>query len=158
MPEILVTTPEIETYPRVFTSRTANGVLIESLASLTMGMNALSMFFMDSRTGETVDFYERRFLGPLAANMELFRAFRRHTEGTLPVGLRPEKEIPVFTHHGMCSGVPEAVQLVAGVPIVYGKARALGTIDLDESWPTRLRLRGGALERRLAATLNRSRR
>ena len=132
MPEILVTTPEIETYPRVFTSRTANGILIEALTSLTMGMNALSLYFMDPRTGETVDFYERRFFGPLAANAALFREFRRHTAGTLPTGLRSDRTYPVFHPLTMQAGTPEPMQLVTGVPIVYGKSRALGTIDMDE--------------------------
>ena len=41
--------PEIETYPRAFASRTAQGLMNEAFANLALGMNCLSFLIMDTR-------------------------------------------------------------------------------------------------------------
>ena len=58
--------PEVETWPRAFASRTAQGILVESLASLAYGMNAVSLLVMDTRS-ETDEWYSENLLAPLAA-------------------------------------------------------------------------------------------
>ena len=136
IPEITLYTPEIETYPRVFSSRSGRSMVIEALAALTMGMDTLSLYFFDCRPPncESVDFYERRFVEPLAKAEPMLRAFRRWTKGAQPSGLVGDKPFPNFS--GFERDVPEHWQITTGIPIVMDPSHALGKIDLGSisSW------------------------
>ncbi|MBQ3749215.1 MAG: hypothetical protein II863_17545 [Kiritimatiellae bacterium] len=131
IPEITLYTPEIETYPRVFTSRSGRSMLIEALAALSMGMDTLSLYFFDCRPPncESIAFYERRFVEPLSRAAPMLRNFRRLTAGTRPSGLASEKPFSNFT--GFERDVPTGMQITVGIPIVMDPEHALGRIDLD---------------------------
>ena len=131
IPEITLYTPEIETYPRVFTSRSGRSMLIEALAALSMGMDTLSLYFFDCRptNSESVAFYERRFVEPLSKAVPMLRNFRRLAQGTRPSGLASEKPFSNFT--GFERDVPTGMQVTTGIPIVMDPDHAVGRIDLE---------------------------
>ena len=117
--------PEVETYPRAFASRTAQGLLNEVFVNLAYGMNCVSMLIMDTRY-ETDEWYGGNLLAPLAAEKSFFMAFRRYNAGALPAGLSDATKAS-----------PEAVYrfALAGVPVLPGPGRSYGEIrDADLSF------------------------
>ena len=117
--------PEIETYPRAFASRTAQGLLNEAFVNLALGMNCLSFLIMDTRY-ETDDWYGENLLAPLAVERPCLEAYRRHNEGTVPAGFADTTK-----------GVPEALYrfALAGVPVLPGPGRSCGAVvDADLSF------------------------
>ena len=113
--------PEIDTYPRAFASRTAQGLLNEVLINLALGMNSISLLIMDTRY-EADEWYSKALLAPLAAERELFDAYRRANAGAVPAGLADRT-----------SAEPDAMYrfALAGVPVLPGVGKAYGDI-LDE--------------------------
>jgi len=116
--------PEIETYPRVFTCRTAQGLRVESLIHLAMGMDSLSYFIMDP-VYETPEWYGSELLEPLAADAPCFREYLRHNAGTLPGGVGlccPKRR--------MIHNVEELGLPLAGVPFgAFSAAAACRQLD-----------------------------
>ena len=110
--------PEIETFPRAFASRTAQGLLNEAFANLALGMNCLSLLIMDTRY-ETDEWYGENLLAPLAAEKPCLEAYRRHNAGTVPAGLRDAT-----------GATPEMLYrfALAGVPVLPGPGRAYGEV------------------------------
>ena len=114
--------PEIETYPRAFASRTAQGLLNEAFINLAFGMNCLSFLIMDTRY-ETDAWYGENLLAPLAAEKPCLETYRRHNAGTLPAGLSDATK-----------ATPEALYqfALAGVPVLPGIGKAYGEVtDAD---------------------------
>ena len=114
--------PEIDTYPRAFASRTAQGLLNEALVNLALGMNSVSLLIMDTRY-ESDEWYGEALLAPLAAERELFDAYRRANEGTVAAGLADKT-----------SAEPDALYrfALAGVPVLPGCGKAYGDVtDAD---------------------------
>ena len=111
--------PEVETWPRAFASRTAQGLLNEAFVNLAMGMNCVSFLIMDTRY-ETDEWYGDNLLAPVAAEKPLLEAYRRHNEGAVPAG---------FADGTTAS--PEGVYRFAllGVPVVAGPGKICGRID-----------------------------
>ena len=111
--------PEIETYPRAFASRTAQGILNEAFVNLALGMNCLSFLVMDTRC-ETDEWYGENLLAPLAAERMSLEAYRRHNAGTVPAGFADATK-----------ATPEALYRFAltGVPVLPGPGKACGTIE-----------------------------
>jgi len=98
--------PEIETCPRAFASRTAQGLLNEAFVNLAYGMNCLSFLIMDTRH-ETDEWYGENLLAPLAAEKPCLEAYRRHNAGTLPAGLvDATKATPMALYRFALTGVP----------------------------------------------------
>lgn len=120
MPEIELVCSEIESCPRTFSCRTGQGVLLEALESLAMGMNSISLFIMNCKE-ETPAFYTRRFMKPLAENRAFFADYIAHNRGALPAGLR--------TKDGQ---LPTGMQLSCGIPIVEGYAHDCGVLDMTD--------------------------
>ena len=117
--------PEIETFPRAFGSRTAQGLLNEAFVNLAYGMNCLSFLIMDTRY-ETDEWYGENLLAPLAAEKPCLEGYRRHNARTVPAGLADAT-----------SATSEAVYRFAlsGVPVIAGPGRAYGEItDSDLSF------------------------
>lgn len=113
---------EIETWPRAFASRTAQGVMNEALASLAVGENCLSFFMMDPKI-EKDEWYAENLLTPLAAERPLLEAYRRHNEGTVPAGFADATTV-----------TPEALYrfALAGVPVMPGPGKSCGEVtDAD---------------------------
>lgn len=114
--------PEIETCPRAFASRTAQGLLNEAFVNLAYGMNCLSFLIMSTRH-ETDEWYSENLLAPLAAEKPCLEAYRRHNAGALPAGLADATK-----------ATPEALYrfALAGVPVLPGPGKAYGEVtDAD---------------------------
>jgi hypothetical protein len=114
--------PEIETWPRAFASRTAQGLLNEAFVNLAYGMNCLSFLIMSTRH-ETDEWYSENLLAPLAAEKPCLEAYRRHNAGALPAGLADATK-----------ATPEALYrfALAGVPVLPGPGKAYGEVtDAD---------------------------
>jgi len=114
--------PEIDTYPRAFSSRTAQGLLNECLVNLAMGMNSLSLLIMDTRY-ETDEWYAENLLKPLADARALLETYRTFNAGALPAGIADKS-----------GREPAEVYRYAltGIPVLFGPGRACGELtDAD---------------------------
>ena len=114
--------PEIDTYPRAFSSRTAQGILNECLVNLAMGMNSLSLLIMDTRY-ETDEWYGENLLKPLADARALLETYRAFNAGTLPAGVsdRSGREPAEVYRYAL-----------TGIPVLFGPGRACGELaDAD---------------------------
>ena len=110
--------PEVETYPRAFGSRTAQGLFNESLMSLACGMNSLSYLILDTRYEEDA-WFSKALLGPLAGARALLEGYRDFNADTVPAGLDVPDEVPA----------DDALKLAQlGIPLVMGVGRTYGTI------------------------------
>ena len=114
--------PEVETYPRAFASRTAQGILVESITSLAYGMNAVSLLIMDTRS-ETDEWYAENLLAPLAAERAVLEEYRNWNRDTVPAGLADE------------SGAASAAlyrYALTGVPVVPGIGKTYGAVTAED--------------------------
>ena len=109
--------PEIETWPRVYGSRTAQGVLIEGFTALAYGLNSVSMFIM-AADKEEPELYSRSLLRPIAEGSEVLRSYARLNENTHVVGYRNE---------GTCEELYDFAR--TGVPVLPGEGSSLGTLS-----------------------------
>ncbi len=114
--------PEVETWPRAFASRTAQGLLNEAFAGLAYGMNCLSFLIMDTHH-ETDEWYGKKILAPLADGKRILDGFRRHNAGALPAGLADAT-----------GGSPDRLYrfALAGVPVLPGPGKAYGEVKDDD--------------------------
>ena len=109
--------PEIETWPRVYGSRTAQGVLIEGFTALAYGLNSISMFIMAADM-EDADLYSRSLLRPISYGYEVLKKYAQLNEGTTVVGYQTEsscKELYAFAR--------------TAVPVKPGEGHSLGTLS-----------------------------
>ena len=115
--------PEIETYPRAFASRTAQGILNEALINLALGMNSLSLLIMDPRY-EPYEWFGKTLLAPLADERPLLDAYRRHNAGAMPAGLADATTaVEPKNYVDMCDFVLAGVPVLSGVGKSYGEVR-----------------------------------
>jgi hypothetical protein len=113
---------EVETWPRAFSSRTAQSLLDESLVNLAVGMNCLSFLIMDPKF-ESDEWYGENLLAPLAAERPLLEAYRRCSEGTVPAGF---SDATTATAEALYSFA------LAGVPVAPGPGMSCGEVtDAD---------------------------
>ncbi|HHU14675.1 MAG: hypothetical protein ACOX7Q_08795 [Kiritimatiellia bacterium] len=110
--------PEVETYPRAFASRTAQGIMNEAFVNLALGMNTVSLLIMDTRY-ETDAWYGECLLAPLAAERSVLEGYRKHNEGSVPVGLKDATTVS--------KGKLYEFALV-GVPVVPGVGKTFGEV------------------------------
>ncbi len=85
--------PEIENCPRNFGTKTARGIVAESLMALSHGMNSLSYFIVDP-TDEPQSWYGETYYAPLAAAAPKLRRYAELSRGTRPAGLRLLGKVP----------------------------------------------------------------
>ena len=86
--------PEIETYPRNFCCKTAQGIRFETMLYLALGADSMTYFMMDP-VCETPQWYGENLLAPLAADAPCFRKLILSNAGTLPGGMGlPHKDMP----------------------------------------------------------------
>ena len=111
--------PEIETWPRVYGSRTAQGVLIEGFTALAYGLNSVSMFIM-AADQEEPELYSRSLLGPIAEGSEVLRKYARLNEDTHVVG---------FQSDGTCEELYGFAR--TAVPVLPGEGCSLGNLSTD---------------------------
>jgi len=108
--------PEIETCPRTFACRTAQGLILEAFENLTLGMDFISMFAADARTDETTDFYADGLFPRLAEAHAFLQGYHAANDRTRPCG---------FT---VPEGCPAKLVACRGVPIVGATGRSLGSL------------------------------
>jgi len=108
--------PEIETCPRTFACRTAQGIVLEAFENLALGMDFVSMFVADARTAETTAFYSDRLFPRLAAAHPFLKGYHEANAGTRPCG---------FT---VPDGMPARLVACRGVPIVGDGGRSCGEL------------------------------
>lgn len=109
--------PEIETSPRVYGSRTPQGVLVEGFTALAYGLDKLSLFVMAPER-ESAEVYSKTMLQPIAEGIPMLRAYARANEGTIPVGLGTEAGCERLYAFG-CTGIP----------VLPGPGKELGALD-----------------------------
>ena len=117
--------PEIETCPRTFACRTAQGVILEAFENLALGMDFLSMFVADARTDESTAFYADRLFPRLAAAHSFLKGYRDANAGTRPCGF------------SVSDGVPARLVACRGIPIAPATGNALGPLPDVKKIPAR---------------------
>ena len=82
---VRVWTPEVESWPRAYASRSTQCTLTEGFTALMYGMTSVSLFVMDPRYEDDA-FYSRFLLAPLAAASATLSGYAAANAGTHPVG------------------------------------------------------------------------
>ena len=108
--------PEIESCPRTFACRTAQGLILEAFENLALGMDFLSMFVADARTDETADFYADGLFPRLSEVHAFLQGYHAANGGTRPCGF----SVP--------NGRPAKLVACRGVPIAGATGRSLGPL------------------------------
>ena len=111
--------PEIETWPRVYGSRTGQGVLIEGFTALAYGLNSVSMFFMAADM-EPADLYSRSLLRPISEGADVLRRYAYANEGTSVAG---------YSSDASCDKLYGFAR--TAVPVLPGPGVSLGSIPED---------------------------
>ncbi|MCQ2388902.1 MAG: hypothetical protein MJ138_04250, partial [Kiritimatiellae bacterium] len=116
--------PEIETYPRNFTMRTARSLGFEALMHLAAGMDSLTWYVAGN--AEPCEWYERTVFKAPRANMWLYREYVARNRGADPVGFA------AFPHEiGPWTPGLDPWAAPSCVPYNFGVGRALGTVLWD---------------------------
>ena len=114
--------PEVETWPRAFSARTAQGLLNEVFASLALGMDSVSMFIMDTAKEET-SWYSDALLKPLSDERAFFDRYLKHNAGTVPAGMADETGSRSEWERGNVYRFA-----LLGVPVITGPGKAYGKV------------------------------
>ena len=77
---------ETESWPRAYAARSGQNVLIEQMAAIACGMNALSYFVTDPDSEDDA-LYSRVILKPLAEAAPVLRGYLDDSRGTVPCGV-----------------------------------------------------------------------
>jgi len=117
--------PEIETCPRTFGCRTAQGLVLEAFENLALGMDFISMFAADARGDESTAFYADRLFPRLAAAHPFLKGYRDANAETRPCGL----SVP--------GDGPQKLVACRGVPIVGAGGLSLGALPDVTKIPAR---------------------
>ncbi len=115
---IKVWTPEIESWPRTYYSRSSQGVLAEGFAALMYGFNSVS-FFVSNSAMDPPSLYAEAMWKPLAEASSVLRGYAREIDGCTPVGftMPPEKKIGVRN---------------MAIPVISGIGRSAGALTKEE--------------------------
>ncbi|MCQ2352272.1 MAG: hypothetical protein MJ033_02200 [Victivallaceae bacterium] len=113
--------PEIEDYPRVFSSKSDRGHQLEALFYLAMGGDSLTYYSITPNL-ETPEFYGEHILKPLAGEAACYRDFADHNLHTVPVGTGIVKALPAVTELGLpLVGIPFASHSTGACAIQLNK-------------------------------------
>lgn len=115
---VKVWTPEIESWPRTYYSRSSQGVLVEGFSALMYGMNAVS-FFISNGAKEEAALYGRTHWAALAEASSVLRGYARMIADCRPVGF-------------VMPGKPTIGIRRAAIPVLSGVGRSLGNLSADE--------------------------
>ena len=115
---VKVWTPEIESWPRTYYSRSSQGVLAEAFAALMYGYNSVS-YFVSNGEKEDAALYGRAMWKPLAEASPTLRGYARAIDGCEPVGftMPGEKKIGIRN---------------MAIPVISGVGRSVGTLSKEE--------------------------
>lgn len=109
--------PEIESWPRVYGSRTARSIQIEGFTALAYGADAIS-YFVIAGEKEDASLYSYSLLRPLSEASDVIRGYLEANKGTLPIGYVADVKIAELYHFGR-----------SALPILPGKGVSLGKLD-----------------------------
>ena len=113
--------PEVETWPRAFAARTAQGLLNEVFASLALGMDSVSMFIMDTAK-EEASWYSDALLKPLSDERAFFDLYLKHNAGTVPAGMADATGAQSeWERNNVYKFALLGVPVITGTGKVYGK-------------------------------------
>ena len=115
---VKVWTPEIESWPRTYYSRSSQGVLVEGFAALMYGFNSVS-FFVSNGAIESPSLYGRTMWKPLAEASPVLRGYARAVDGCESVGFT----MPVDKKIGVRN---------MAIPVISGIGRSVGELTEDE--------------------------
>ena len=145
--------PEIETYPRTFTTRTARSLGFEALTHLASGLDSLTWYIAGN--AEQPELYEGTTFRAPRENLALYREYVRRNAGAEQVGFgAPEWETFGKDMKGFA-----AVNGSSTIPYAFGAGRKLGTVlwredqvaDADEAALKKM-LSGAVLATRAVAS------
>jgi hypothetical protein len=109
-------TPEIETCPRNYGSRSAQSVIVEAFSALMGGMDAASLFV--THTGhEPEELYSRTMLKPLADAAPVLKGYANSCNGAFPAGFSSDR--PVDGLYAFAK---------TGVPVLFGVGKSYGNL------------------------------
>lgn len=111
-------TPEIESWPRTYYSRSSQGVLVEAFASLMHGMNSIS-FFISNSAFESPELYGKTHWRTLAKASKELRGYAQAIEGKIPVGYEMNGPVAIGIRR-------------AAIPVLAGWGRKVGTLTEKE--------------------------
>ena len=127
-------TPEVESWPRVYGSRSAQSILVEGFSALMYGMDAVSMLV--TQTGnEDLDLYSRTLLRPLADGSAVLKGYAASCKGTVPAGLSSDLPVDRLYDFAAC-----------GVPVLFGVGRACGELKAEDAAVDRRRAPTGKIQ------------
>jgi len=115
---VKVWTTEIESWPRTYYSRSAQGVLAEGFTALMYGMNGISYFISDIAS-EDPSLYGDTYWKTLAAAAPVLHGYARTIDGCEPIGLTPP-------------GAPYPGVRRVAVPVLAGVGRSAGALTKAE--------------------------
>ena len=111
---VKVWTPEIESWPRTYYSRSPQGVLVEGFSALMSGMNAIS-FFISNSAMEDPSLYGRTYWKSLAEASPVLRGYAKTIDGCTAVGF-------------VMPGDPQIGIRRAAIPVLPGPGRSVGVL------------------------------
>ena len=111
---VKVWTPEIESWPRTYYSRSSQGVLAEGFGALMCGMNSVS-FFISNSAMEDPALYGRTFWKSLAEASPVLHGYAKTIDGCTAVG---------FT----MPGAPRIGIRRVAIPVLAGPGRSVGEL------------------------------
>ena len=109
--------PEVECWPRAYSSRSAQSAIVESFVALAYGFNATSLFLMDTRYEED-SLYAHATLRPLASAAPVLSALAKASDGMHPAGF----SAPATAEAALCRFA------LSGIPVLPGVGRDLGAL------------------------------
>ena len=119
-PWVKVWTPEIESCPRNYGSRSAQSILVEGFTAFMYGMNAMSMLVI--HTGhEPPELYSAKVLAPIAKAAPFLKAYARACAESTAVGFGTDGDIDVA--HRFAS---------LGIPLNVGVGKIEGMVSEEE--------------------------
>lgn len=117
---ILSWCPEIESWPRVYGSRTARSIQAEGFAALAYGADAIS-YFVVAGEKEDASVYSYSLLKPLSESSDVIYRYKKANEGTQPVGYKVNVNTTALYEFG-CSALP----------VLPGKGKSLGELSSQD--------------------------
>ena len=112
--------PEIESWPRVYGSRTARGIQVEGFAAMAYGADAMSYFVMGGEK-EDAYVYSYSLLRPLSEASEVIHGYKKASEGTKVAGYQADVNVKELYRFGR-----------SGLPVLPGEGVSLGVLEQND--------------------------
>ena len=120
--------PEIETYPRNFTTRTPRGLALEPLYHLSQArIDTLSWYVMSAE--EDASWFDKTVLAALRKNIAIYKEYAAAGKDAVPCGFTP-LDFKVGT--GRDCYMPAELSAL-GIPFCFGEGMSLGTVLADKA-------------------------